>query len=173
MEKTIQKRSYRRSESEIWRMIRLYHSGLSMEQVGEQFGISKQRVEQIFRKLGVETRRHTKTDKFLEGHKKRIKILPKELLVKYYKDEKLPVGEIIKSLKTSSSMFYKSLEFHNIPKRITEGTRYSSLTEDVLRRLYLDEDLSSTEIATRLDYSSVTIRKRLSAYGIRKGDRIN
>ena len=142
-----------------------------MREVGLEFGITRQRVEQILKKADVKTRKFTISDKFLEGRKRKRKILPKELLLKVYKDENLPIEEIRRRLNTNSNSLYQSLEFHNIPKRKTEGFHYSKLTEDVLRRLYLEEDLTATEVAGQLGYASITIKKRLSEFGIRKRDR--
>lgn len=163
--------SSQRKDIKIRRLIELYESGLSMREVGLEFGITRQRVEQILKKAGIRTRKFTTSDKFLEGRKRKRKILPKKLLLKVYKDEKLHIEEILQRLNTNSNSLYQSLEFHNIPKRKTEGIQFSKLTEDVLRRLYLEEDLTATEVAGQLGYASVTIKKRLSELGIRKCDR--
>ncbi|MCA1640073.1 MAG: hypothetical protein LC768_17420, partial [Acidobacteria bacterium] len=81
--------------------------------------------------------------------------------------KKLPVKEITKTLKTSSGVLYRNLATHKTPKRIDEGIEHSPLTGELLRRLYIEEGLTSTEIAHQLGYAPVTVRKRLSAYGIK------
>ena len=167
--KNAPKKNRKRDKSEIQEMIRLYREGLSMTEVGEKFNISRQRVERIFRKEGVETREYTKSSTFIEAHKRRAKIVSKELILKYYKKEKLPVREILNKLEITLSSFYKSLDYHNIEKRVNEGIVYSPLTKEVLCRLYLQESLSSKEIAGKLGFAPVTVRKRLSKYGIKKG----
>ncbi len=171
MKKKHSRNYHRRSAEEIKQIIDLYESGLSLEQVGDEFRISKQRVEQIFKKAGIETRRFTKSEKYIAGQKNRRKILPKNLLLKYYPDRSLSIGDVLEKLNASRNSLYKSLEFHQIPKRIDEKLEYSPLTRQLLRRLYIEEDLTSTEIARRLDYAAVTVRNRLSALGIRKRDR--
>lgn len=171
MQKEESARSSQRRDTEIRHLIQLYESGLSMAEVGLQFGISRQRVEQILKKAGVKTRKYTKSDKFLEVRKEKRKILPKELLLKFYQDKTLSISEVIEKLKTNVTLLYKSLEFHNIPKRIDESLKHTRLTEDVLRRLYLKEYLTSAEIASQLGYSPITIRNKLSKLGIRKRDR--
>ncbi|MEJ7860867.1 MAG: hypothetical protein WKF90_04425 [Pyrinomonadaceae bacterium] len=159
---------YRRPVAiDISRMKELYESGLSLEAVGKRFGISKQRVAQIFDKAGVKKRNFTKTNKYVRGQKSRRRIIPKETLIELYINKKLPVKEITKTLKTSSSVLYRSLAVYKIAKRVDQGIEYSPLTHELLRRLYIEEDLTSTEIARRLCYAPVTIRKRLSAYGIK------
>lgn len=163
--------SFQRKDIKIRRLIELYKSGLSMREVGLDFGITRQRVEQILKKAGIWTRKFTKSDKFLEGRKRKRKILPKNLLLKIYKDEKLPIEEILQRLNTNSNSLYKSLEIHNIPKRGAEGIQSSKWSKDVLRQLYLEEDLTSVEIARRLGFAPNTIKKRLSEFGIRKRDR--
>lgn len=142
-----------------------------MREVSLEFGITAQRVEQILKKADVKRRKYTRSKRLLEARKRKRKILPKELLLKYYKDEKLPVSEILRRLKASRTSLYKSLEYHNIPKRETIGIHNSPLTEDILRRLYLEEDLTATEIARKLGYATVTVKKGLSKFGIRKQDR--
>src|SRR5687768_11933770 len=171
MQKGDSKKSSQRSDNEIQRLIQLYESGLTMKEVGAEFGITAQRVEQILKKAGVKKRKYTKSDRLLEARKRKRKILSKELLLKYYKDEKFTVGEILRRLKASRTSLYKSLKYHNIPKRETIGIHNSPLTEDILRRLYLGEDLTATEIARKLGYATVTIKKGLSKFGIRKRDR--
>ena len=152
-------------------MIELYQSGLSMKEVGSHFGVTAQRVEQILKKAGVKSRKYTKSKRLLEARKRKRKILPKELLLKYYKEEKLPVAEILRRLKASRASLYKSLEFHNLEKRETIGVHQSALTESILRRLYLEEDLTAAEIAQKLGYATITVKKRLSKLGVRKSDR--
>ena len=163
------KKSKQLSPANIYRLIKLYEIGLSMREVGLEFGISAQRVEQILKKAGIKKRKFTKSYRLLKARKEKQKILPKELLIKYYKDEKLSIPEILDRLKASRNMLYKSLEYHNIPKREEEGILDSKLSEELLRKLYLDENLTAVEIAQQLGYASVTIKKRLSKFGIRKG----
>ncbi len=117
--------------------------------------------------MGVKTRKFTKSEKYIAGQKSRRRIVRKETLIELYVDKKLPLLKITETLKISSGVFYRSLKFHGIPKRIDEGIEYSLLTRQLLHRLYIEEDLTSTEIARRLGYAPVTIRKRLSAYGIK------
>lgn len=141
-----------------------------MKEVGLEFNISAQRVEQILKKAGVETRKYTRSNRLFKARGKKRKALPKELLLKLYKDEKRPVLEITEKLSVSHALLYQNLEFYNIPKRKTEGFEYSSLTEDGLRRLYLEDDLTAKEIAQKLGFATITIKKRLSKFGIRKRD---
>jgi predicted DNA-binding protein YlxM (UPF0122 family) len=163
--------SSQQNDTKIRRLIELYESGLSMREVGARFSITRQRVEQILKKAGIRTRKFTISDKFLEGRKRKRKILPKELLLKFYRDEKLPIAEIRRRLNTNSNSLYKSLKFHNIPKRGAEGNQSSKWSKDVLRRLYLEEDLTAVEIARKLGFAPNTIKKRLSEFGIKKRDR--
>jgi predicted DNA-binding protein YlxM (UPF0122 family) len=165
--------SSQQSETKIQRIIELYQSGLSMREVGLEFGVTRQRVQQILKDAGVETRNYTKSNRFFEVRKEKRKVVPKELLIKYYQDQSLSVREVIEKLGTNSVLLYKSLKFHNIPKRIEESSKNSPLTREVLRRLYLEEGLTSSEIASRLGYSRFTIRNKLSQYGIRKSDNPN
>lgn len=163
--------SSQRRKTKIGRIIELYESGLSMREVGLQFSITAQRVEQILKKPGVKKRKFTKSNKLLEARKEKRKILPKDLLLKFYKDQNLPILKILRQLKVSRNLLYKSLEYHKIPKRETEGIPDSKLSQELLRRLYLEENLTATEIAGQLGFATITIKKRLSKLGITKGDK--
>lgn len=149
-------------------IIRLYQSGLSMREIGARFGVTAQRVEQILKQAGVKKRKFTRSSKFLDAKKEKRTILPKDLLVKYYKHEKLPVTEILRRLKISRSLFYKNLQYHHIATRAAEGNHRSPLTDIVLRQLYSERGMTAKEIARRFGYATVTVKKRLSKLGIRK-----
>lgn len=164
-------KSSQQRNTKIQRVIELYQSGLSMKEVSLQIGVTPQRVEQILKKAGVQTRKYTTSKRLLEARKRKRRILPKELLLKFYNEECLPISEIIEKLDVSLPSFYKSLEYHKITKRKTEGIHYSSLTEELLRRLYLEEDLTAQEIAKKLGFAGITIKKRLSKFGIKKRGR--
>jgi predicted DNA-binding protein YlxM (UPF0122 family) len=92
--------------------------------------------------------------RLIEARRKKRKTLPEKLLVKLYKDERLRVEEITERFNISHASLYQSLELYNIPKRKTEGFEYSSLIEDLLRRLYLEEGLTAREIARNLEQFS-------------------
>lgn len=51
----------------------LYIGGLSMAEVGERFGISRQRVDQLFKKFGIGTRKQTASKSFLDKFLRRTK----------------------------------------------------------------------------------------------------
>lgn len=161
-------KSKRLSSADIYRLVKLYEIGLSLREVGLEFGITAQRVEQIIKKAGIKKRKFTKTFKLRRARREKRKILPKDLLVKFYKDEKLSISEILRQLNVSRNRFYKSLEHHNIPKRETERIQDSKLSEETLRRLYLDKNLTAAEIARQSGCATVTVKKRLSKFGIRK-----
>ena len=164
------KKSSRSNADDIKQMIVLYKSGLTLEAVGARFGISKQRISQIFSKAGLKKRPYTKSKKFINSRKSQKIIVPKEKLIELYKYKKLPVCEIIKTLKTSTKVFYRSLDFHRISRRRDEAVEHLSLKRELLRCFYIEEDLTATEIARRLNCATITVRKRLSEFGIRKSD---
>lgn len=158
----------RRDPAELKRMIELYKGGLSMEETGEAFGISKQRVEQILKKEGVKTRGNTNTEKYAASKKSRRKILPKDLLIDLYVDKKLPVKEIALKLGVSEGSLYRNLSEYGIPRRETEPSFSSPLTAELLRKLYIDEKMTARQIAEKLDYAPITVKKRLSELRIKK-----
>ena len=171
MKKEDCKKSSQQKDTRIPHIIELYQSGLSMREVGAEFGVTAQRVEQILKNAGVNRRKYTKSSTVLKARNRKRKILSKDLLLKLYSDERLPVPEILRRLDASRNSLYKSLEYHKIPKREIEVIAYSALNEEILRWLYLKEDLTAAEIARELGFATITIKKRLSKFGIRKRDK--
>lgn len=156
------------SEAEIKQMADLYESGWSLEQVGKEFGISRPRVDQLFKRAGVRTRKFTFTDKYRKTRGRKRKILSKQLLLEVYKIENLPLSRMLEMLGVSTDIFYNSLAFYRIPLLKGGAVKLTRLSEDILRQLYLEENLSSREIARRLGCARITVKKRLWELGIRK-----
>jgi len=155
------------SDDQIQEMKALYENGMTLTEVGEKFDISKQRVEQIFKKAGIQIRSRKMSFKFRNTPRKR-KILEKDLLVKWYLDERMSLREMEKQLKIGFTIIRNSLVHHGI--RIRPANEYISapLTRELLEPLYLQEKMTADEIAGQLGYQPVTIKKKLSELGIKK-----
>jgi DNA-binding CsgD family transcriptional regulator len=162
------KTTYHWKEEQVREMIALYESGMTLTEVGAEFGISKQRVEQIFKKAGFKTRHKTKTQKFLEAQKNRRVIIDRDTLVKFYIEEGLTILQMEEKLEVGFSIVRNSLVHHKIPVRLSNEYRKSSLTRELLEPLYLGEKLTADEIAARLGFAPCTIKIRLSKLGIKK-----
>lgn len=155
------------SDEQIQEMKALYESGTTLAEVGVEFGISKQRVEQIFKEVGIQTRSRKMSHIFRNTPRKR-KILEKDFLVKWYLDERMSLREMEKHLKIGFTIIRNSLVHHGIRIRPANDYISAPLTRELLEPLYLQEKLRADEIAGRLGYQPVTIKKKLSELGIKK-----
>lgn len=160
----------RRSAAEIHAMKTFYDEdgGRSLAEVGEQFGIRVSRVEQLFKQHQIPTRPKTVSRKFLAAMEKRRIILPKEPLAELYLREKLSIKRIAEKLGINSDAVRKNLLAYRIPIRPRALYTTTRLTPELLRPLYIDQNLTAEQIAGRLGYSVLTIRKRLFFFGIKK-----
>jgi transcriptional regulator with XRE-family HTH domain len=155
------------SARQIKEMADLYDSGKSLAEVGEEYGISKQRVNLILRKNGYQTRSRATAARIANLNRKP-RILERDILDKFYLEKRLTITEMANQLKISYPVIRKSLIYHKIPIRSANDYRFTSLTRELLEPLYLEENLTAREIAGRLGFSLVAITKRLSKLGIKK-----
>lgn len=162
------KKNQARSADGIFKMKSFYDEGRSFSEVGDRFGISPSRVEQIFRQNNIKTRKKTVSKKFLKAMRNRRIILEKEVLAKLYLVEKLSIHKVAEKLKTSDHVVRSNLKAYGIPIRPLERYTTSQLTPELLQSLYIDKNLTAPEIAERLGYSALTIGKKLSKFGIKK-----
>ena len=161
----------RRSAADIQAMKTFYGGGgggRSFAEVGIEFGISPSRVEQLFRQHHVKTRPQTVSQKFLAAMRKRRVVLEKQPLADLYLQEKLSIQKIADRLATTFHIVRSNLIAHRIPVRPLENYTTSRLTPEILRPLYIDQNLTAAQIAERLGYSILTIRKKLSVFGIKR-----
>ena len=112
-------------------MAKLYRSGMTLQQIGDQYEITRQRVQQILAGIGI-----TATDRPLKSE-----LLDRERLETLYAAKRLPVEKIGKFFDVSSYQIYSALEFHKIPRRrsLNKDGKYV----DVIRLLKIGE---TTEI---------------------------
>ena len=162
-----QKNYTRWSESDILKMADIYDGGLTLREVGAQFGISKQRVEQLLNSAGIPRRKNTRSAKYLESRKKLKRSIPKEILIELYVEQKLPINKILRKLKTSATTLDETLDLYGIPKRDKYILVASPLNRELLHRLYIEEGLTASEIARRYGIATITVQKRLSKFGLK------
>ena len=160
----------RRGAAEIHAMKIFYDAdgGRSFAEVGIEFGISPARVEQLFRQHNVKTRPQTVSKKFLAAMQERRILLDQELLAELYLKEKLSISRIAARLGAKSDIVRSNLIACRIPIRPRSRYTTTRLTPELLRPLYIEQNLTAGEIAGRLGYSVLTIRKRLFLFGIKK-----
>jgi len=107
-------------------MKELYESGLSLEEVGNQFGMTRQGVRDRFVKAGIACRPQTK-----------YKHIDKERLRKLYSDEKLPLPEIADVFSVGVVVVRRALKYYAIPRRVP--LKKGGYIVDFLRSLELGE----------------------------------
>ncbi len=107
-------------------MAELYRSGLSLEEVGEKFGLTRQGVRYRFMQAGINRRR-----------KPKLVTIDKDRLEKFYLEDKLPIDKIATIFNVNRIVINHGLEFYKIPKRsrINNG----GYMVDSLRTLKLGE----------------------------------
>jgi len=107
-------------------MAALYRSGRSLEEVGEQFGLTRQGVRHRFMQAGINRR-----------SKPKLINIDKDRLEKFYVEDKLPIGKIAALFNVSKIVINHGLEFYKIPKRsrINNG----GYVVDSLRKLTIGE----------------------------------
>lgn len=157
------------------RIVAQYRAGASLEAVGNDFGITRERVRQILESAGCPRRLMTVTEKFISSRRKPKKLIAKAILEKLYAEEKLSLNRIRRQLKTTLLIIYRSLERHGIKRRSEQENKLRlrkrpDLDCRTLHKLYIEDDLSAREIAETFDYAAATVKTRLSRSGIRKSD---
>ena len=162
------KKNRRRSADEILKMKAFYEAGETFLEVGARFGISPSRVEQIFRRNGIKARKTTVSKKFRRAMDNRRIILSREALIELYAGEKLPIIKVAERLGVGSHSVRRNLHDYGIPIRPQGDYHSLRLTAELLKTLYIDQNLMAAEIAERLGYAVGTIGKKLSLLGIKK-----
>lgn len=87
------------------RLIELYETGLTLDQVGKEFGLTRQGVRYRLTAAGITPRRS------------KYRYLDKTLLKKHYLEDKLSIDKIAETLAVSRNVIKAALEYHNIPKQ--------------------------------------------------------
>lgn len=129
--------------------------GKSSGEVAEMFSCSSRTVQKKCKKYGIS----------LQG--RRIKGLTKALLYKLYIKEGKPTREIGKIVGCSFDAVRNRCKQFGIPLR-NPGSKKIEIDESALRRLYIKERKSMTEIAEIFDCAISTISKRIRQLGLKE-----
>lgn len=107
-------------------MARLRRSGLTLEQIGEKYGMSKQAVDCRFKKMLVKPHRP-----------KPETLIDKVRLKKLYLEDRLPLNQIAAELAVHQFIINAALRLYKIPKRrsLTKSGKY----QDFLDKLEIGE----------------------------------
>lgn len=111
-------------------MVELYRDGVSLENIGKKFGMTRQGVRERFIKAGIPRRGKFK-------YKDKEKDIDKARLEKLYLEDKMSLTKIAGVFSVNAAAVNRALKFHQIPKRrpINKG----GYLADFLRSLEINE----------------------------------
>lgn len=154
-------------------IVEAYASGKTLREVGEQVGVSRERVRQRLEEAGYQRRKYTSSVLNVLGAKRRGKkvdqTLPKADLEQLYNRERLSIPQIAKIKGISTHAVWLRLVKHNIPRRQKRdyGDNQNIATED-LKRMYLGDGMTAAEVAARFGVSKASMKILLSRRRILK-----
>ena len=148
-----QKRKDSRNKERDQLLVAEYQKGETLQEVGNKFALSRQRVHQILQKSGIDTTRKI-TDLF-----------PKEMLEDLYITQKLSITQIAKKFSTSFPRVHRHLKKYDITPRSNVEQRLfaNPRTFDVAEfyHLYVEKNYSRKQMAEHFGRSIKSIDKHL------------
>lgn len=96
--------------------------------------------------------------------------IPEEELRELYLEKEMSSNEIAQEYGCSKRTILKRLRRYDIPRRTPGPERRDDITEEKLRRLYIEEKLSTRDIAEKLDTGRSTVYRKLKEYNISTRD---
>lgn len=140
--------------------------GLSTRQIGSRFGVSKTQVLRWMKHYGIDRRPLSFSDRVKAG------LCPdRETLYHLIQVEHRPYAEIASMYEVDERSVHFWLDRYSIPRSDIWVTRRRGDVPEmpdvsVLRRMYVDDGMSSVEIGRQFDVSGDTIRRVLESHGI-------
>jgi predicted DNA-binding protein YlxM (UPF0122 family) len=110
-------------------MIKLYENGMTLQEIGDLYGISRQRVQQRFE--DADATQFERPPKYT--------LINKDHLETFYVRERLSIAKIGDAFEVKSHLILQALEFHKIPKRCSINS--SSKYVDRLRELKIGKKI--------------------------------
>ncbi len=104
-------------------MVELYENGMTLQEIGDRYGISRQRVQQRFKEAGLA---------HIERPPK-YTLIDKDRLETLYAGERLAIAKIGEAFGVKSHLIRQALDFHKIPKR--NSIKSKGIYVDQLRKL--------------------------------------
>lgn len=161
---------HKRSEEEVRKLYEEYKAGKTLREVGEQLGVTRQRILQIFRAYSLETRGQTQSDltrRHFESvrrrHAESRKVIPRDVLVKLSRRE-IPLKTVLDDFQCSYSCIQWSRKVHGIEAQ--ERRKNPELTDDLLRELVIERKMTTSQIADAYGYTKGSISIKLHRLGI-------
>ncbi|MFW9864399.1 MAG: hypothetical protein ACFFET_19085, partial [Candidatus Thorarchaeota archaeon] len=128
-----------------------YEGGLTQREVADALGLSRGKVQNVFRKMGW-TGRHVE------------KIIDPDEVCRLYDKEQMTQQEIATKLGVSRSYIYKTLREHR-GSNYTRKSRQMDIDLETAHRLYCIEGLSQDAVAEKLGVSQSMISDRMRELG--------
>lgn len=126
--------------------------GLTLEQIGKQYGISKQTISQRFAKIEIlPPRRLPKCAQ-----------IDKTTLEHLYSEKRLSIDRISREFNTYPKMVYQALAFYEIPKRLS--IQLNGKHKDTLKKLAIGEKI---EIECHAKYPNAILHVSAKHLGIK------
>ena len=104
-------------------MAKLYHAGLTLDEVGQRFGMTRQGVRERFIKAGIDRRQPSPIDK--------------DRLEQLYLEDRLPIDAIAAVFVTTPNRIRQKLKKYKIPRR--PPLKIGGSLVDFLRKLKLGQ----------------------------------
>ncbi len=92
--------------------------------------------------------------------------IPKNELKRYYIEKEMSSDEIAETYNCSKRTILKRLREYKIPRRSSGPKRRDDITKEKLEKLYLVEELSTRDIAEKLDTGRSTVYRKLKKFDI-------
>lgn len=96
--------------------------------------------------------------------------IPEKDLRELYLEKEMSSNKIADKFGCSKSTILKRLKKYNIPRRKKGPKRRDDITKEILEKLYIKEELSTREIAEKLDTGRSTVYSKLKKYEIQTRD---
>ncbi|MDQ4123262.1 MAG: helix-turn-helix domain-containing protein [Acidobacteriota bacterium] len=142
----------------------LYRDGKTLEEIGNQFGISRQAVQSRLKRAGIDRQQRGRKTESLE--------LNRDVLIELYQNRKLSTTKVAEELNSTVPFVIRQLKKHKIQLRTRKEARRLNCgripQREELERLYLTENKTQAEIAEIYQIGQQAVSKWLKRYDLKK-----
>jgi DNA-binding transcriptional regulator LsrR (DeoR family) len=129
---------------------------LTMEQIGDRYGVTAQRVQQVLAKANIPRNPRPESGKGIH----------RDVLAKLYLVEKLPIEEIAAKLQVPPSRVRNQVKRHGLRRRRIVDRFAEPLTRERVEEVYVRQGKTQVEAAAELGMSTVPFLALLRKFGI-------
>ncbi len=138
------------------RLAQLYHDGLSLQKIGQEFGVSKQRIHQLLQKLHLPDRPLIRRNRVQFDH---------DAAIRSYKS-----GHSLTTVAREQGVCHSTIRNMLIDRktaRRSAGNKHYPRPVEEMRRWYVEDGLTLHQIAAKLDRKYTWVRQVLVQAGVR------